>query len=132
MTGTYKSANRTVCAAIRHVGELVEGEDPKNIELTWHKIFRQFTYMGSRGASTNVISGIDIALWDIQGKVVGLPIYELFGGVVRDSVSHLLPSQRRLLPAANRAARTGHCRNGADLAQNRPPAPAPPRREWGI
>jgi galactonate dehydratase len=34
--------------------------------------------MGSRGASTNVISGIDIALWDIQGK--------LFGGVVRDSV----------------------------------------------
>ena len=42
--------------------------------------------MGSRGASTNVISGIDIALWDIQGKVVGLPIYELFGGVVRDSV----------------------------------------------
>ena len=42
--------------------------------------------MGSRGASTNIISAIDIALWDIRGKVLGLPISELFGGPVREGI----------------------------------------------
>ena len=42
--------------------------------------------MGSRGATTHVVSGIDIALWDIRGKVLNLPIYELLGGKVRDEI----------------------------------------------
>ena len=42
--------------------------------------------MGSRGLTTNMISAIDIALWDIRGKVLGLPISELFGGPVREGV----------------------------------------------
>ena len=47
----------------------VVGDDPARIEDTWHKIFRAFTYMGSRGAATQVTSAIDIALWDIKGKI---------------------------------------------------------------
>ena len=86
VTGTMPVANRTVCAGIRHVSDFLEGDDPRLIEKTWNKIFRAFTYMGSRGASTSIISGIDIALWDIRGKVLGLPISELFGGPVRDGI----------------------------------------------
>ena len=86
ITGTHPVANRSVCAALRHVSDLIEGNDPRLIEMIWNKIFRSFTYMGSRGATTNIISAIDIALWDIRGKVLGLPISELFGGPVRDGV----------------------------------------------
>ena len=86
ITATRPVANRSVCAALRHVSDLIEGDDPRLIEMIWNKIFRAFTYMGSRGATTNIISAIDIALWDIRGKVLGLPISELFGGPVRDGV----------------------------------------------
>ena len=86
ITTTTTTANRAVAAIIRQVNDLLVGEDPSRIERLWHKIFRSFTYMGSRGATTHVISGIDIALWDIRGKVLGLPIYELLGGAVRDDI----------------------------------------------
>ena len=86
ITGTSYISNRTICAALKHVSELVAGDDPRLIEMIWNKIFRSFTYMGSRGATTNIISGIDIALWDIRGKVLDLPISELFGGPIRDGI----------------------------------------------
>jgi galactonate dehydratase len=86
VTSTYSVANRAVCAVLQQLGDLIAGEDPQYIEKIWHKIFRAFTYMGSRGASANAISGIDIALWDIHGKVLGRPIHELLGGAVRESV----------------------------------------------
>ena len=87
ITTTTKLANRAVAGMIRQVNDLLVGEDPSQIERIWHKIFRAFTYMGSRGATCHVISGIDIALWDIRGKVLGQPIYNLLGGAVRESIS---------------------------------------------
>ena len=72
------------------------GEDPARIEHLWHKIFRSFTYMGSRGAAVECVSAIDIALWDIRGKVLGKPIYELLGGPVRDEIAlYTHPDQRK-------------------------------------
>ncbi len=75
-----------ICAGLKHVSDLITGDDPRLIEMIWNKIFRAYTYMGSRGLTTNMISAIDIALWDIRGKVLGLPISELFGGPVREGV----------------------------------------------
>ena len=86
VTTTHPVANRAVCAILRELGPMIEGDDPIQIEKIWNKIFRRFTYMGSRGASTNAISGIDIALWDIRGKALNHPIYNLLGGAVRDSI----------------------------------------------
>jgi galactonate dehydratase len=86
ITTTTKIANRAVAGMIRQLNDLIVGDDPRQIELIWHKIFRSFTYMGSRGATTHVISGIDIALWDIKGKLLGQPIHELLGGKVRDDI----------------------------------------------
>ncbi|MGF1617479.1 MAG: mandelate racemase/muconate lactonizing enzyme family protein [Acidimicrobiia bacterium] len=66
--------------------EALIGEDPSNIERLWHKMFRRYTYLGSRGFPTTVISGIDIALWDLKGKALGEPVYALLGGKMRDNV----------------------------------------------
>jgi len=79
-------ANRAVVAMLREVREVLIGLDPSRIEAIWHKLFRLFTYMGTRGATTAMISGIDIALWDIRGQALGLPIYELLGGPVRETI----------------------------------------------
>jgi galactonate dehydratase len=87
ITTTTKIANRALCAILRRIDAIVVGEDPANIERLWHKIFRSFTYMGSRGAAVECVSAIDIALWDIRGKLLGKPIYELLGGAVRDEIS---------------------------------------------
>jgi galactonate dehydratase len=87
ITTTTKIANRALCAILRQLSGQIAGEDPSQIELLWHKLFRSFTYMGSRGAACECVSAIDIALWDIRGKVLGQPIYELLGGPVRDEIS---------------------------------------------
>lgn len=86
ITTTTPIANRTVAHMIHHLNDLLVGEDPSKIERIWNKTFRTFTYMGSRGATCNAVSGIDIALWDIRGKVLGQPIYNLLGGAVRDDI----------------------------------------------
>ena len=87
ITSTTKIANRALCSILKQVGAQIAGEDPSRIERLWHKLFRSFTYMGSRGAACECVSAIDIALWDIRGKVLGLPVYELLGGSVRDEIS---------------------------------------------
>ena len=61
------------------------GEDPMLIEGLWQKMFARTRQFGRRGIVPNAISGIDIALWDIAGKVAKLPLYRLLGGC-RDRV----------------------------------------------
>ncbi len=95
ITTTTLVANRVVAGIITQLNDSLVDEDPTEIERLWHRIFRSFTYMGSRGASTHAISGIDIALWDIRGKMLDQPIYNLLGGKVRDDVSlYTHPNQR--------------------------------------
>jgi galactonate dehydratase len=72
--------------AIRRIKEFVVGEDPAEINRIWHMLFRKATYLGPRGLPTAVISGIDIALWDIRGKTLGCPIYQLLGGKLRETI----------------------------------------------
>ena len=65
---------------------LIVGLGPANIEEIWQRIFRRNLRLGGRGIVSAVISAIDIALWDIKGKALGVPIYQLLGGPVRDHV----------------------------------------------
>lgn len=60
--------------------ELVLGEDPFETEKIWYKMYRQNTYGGRRGVGLHAMSGIDIALWDVKGKALGMPIWKLLGG----------------------------------------------------
>mgnify|MGYP001481759221 CR=1 FL=1 len=71
---------------IQAVREALIGEDPTDIERIWHKLFRRYTYMGSRGFPSAIVSGIDIALWDLKGKALNVPIYNLLGGSFRETI----------------------------------------------
>jgi len=59
---------------------LLIGEDPLLTEYLWHKMYRANLYSGRRGVAVHAMSGIDIALWDIKGKALGLPVWKLLGG----------------------------------------------------
>ena len=61
--------------------ETLLGENPEHIDRIWHKLYRRFTGGGGAGGFvTTMLSGVDIALWDIKGKSCGKPIYEILGG----------------------------------------------------
>src|SRR5438309_7882879 len=64
---------------------LLVGEDPLMIEYLWQKMFARTRQYGRRGLVMQAISGVDIALWDIAGKVAKLPVYRLLGAC-RDRV----------------------------------------------
>src|SRR5690606_18052785 len=74
-----------VMGALEHFKPLLIGQDPSRIEHIWQLLFRGGFFPAERVLSA-AISAIDIALWDIKGKALGVPIYELLGGRVRDSV----------------------------------------------
>ncbi|MBS1800613.1 MAG: mandelate racemase/muconate lactonizing enzyme family protein [Acidobacteria bacterium] len=80
------------------------GEDPFEVERLWHKMYMASVYYGRRGAAMQVISGIDIALWDIIGKRVGLPIYKLLGGGYRDRIRAYASTLFRPTPQGMREA----------------------------
>jgi L-alanine-DL-glutamate epimerase-like enolase superfamily enzyme len=62
------------------LGQIVLGEDPFETEKIWHKMYRANIYSGRRGIGLHAMSGIDIALWDIKGQALGLPVWKLLGG----------------------------------------------------
>ena len=62
------------------------GQDPFDIELLWEQMFRASQFYGRRGLVIEVMSGIDIALWDIVGKASGLPVYKLIGGKTKENI----------------------------------------------
>ena len=71
--------------AIQHLGDLCIGADPLATERLWQRMFRRSFFPADRVYSC-AISAIDIALWDIKGKALGLPVYRLLGGPVREKV----------------------------------------------
>ena len=66
--------------------ELLVGEDPFEVEKLWRKMYKGSFYYGRRGAAIHAISGIDIALWDIMGKVLNKPVWKLLGGSLEKSI----------------------------------------------
>ncbi len=75
--------SHTICRGLKHA---VLGEDPFEYEMLWHRMYQSSIYYGRRGAAIQAMSGIDLALWDIMGKSVGMPVYKLLGGGFRHKV----------------------------------------------
>jgi L-alanine-DL-glutamate epimerase-like enolase superfamily enzyme len=74
-----------IMGAVEHFKPLLIGQDPFRIEHIWQMLFRGGFFPAQR-ILTSAMSAIDIALWDIKGKALNVPIYELLGGLVRDKV----------------------------------------------
>lgn len=73
----------TVQAAVEELKPYLLGQDARRIEDLWQVLYRGGFYRGGP-ILMSAISGIDQALWDLRGKSLGVPVYELLGGAVRD------------------------------------------------
>src|SRR5580692_9454353 len=83
---TLEWHTRSIVGAVEDIAALLIGEDPRRIEYLWQMMFRQHFWHSSGIVRATAMSGIDIALWDIAGKALGVPCHRLWGGPVRDYI----------------------------------------------
>jgi L-alanine-DL-glutamate epimerase-like enolase superfamily enzyme len=79
------SRELAVAGAVEHLKQFLVGRNPMQIERLWQEMFRG-GFFPAGNITAAAIAAIDIALWDIKGKALGVPIYELFGGLARDKI----------------------------------------------
>jgi galactonate dehydratase len=79
--------------AVREFGEVILGRNPLHIEAIWQQRYRGSLYRGGP-VLTSALSGIEQALWDIKGKALGVPVYDLLGGPVRQRIRMYTQSRR--------------------------------------
>src|SRR2546423_12334136 len=70
---------------VRQCAAMIVGEDPANIDRLWQIMFRGYFYPAGR-EKLDALGAIDLALWDIKGKALGVPVYDLLGGLSRGHV----------------------------------------------
>ncbi|PIB95237.1 mandelate racemase/muconate lactonizing enzyme family protein [Caulobacter sp. X] len=85
------SREQAVAAMVGHFREFLIGKDARNIGALWQEMYRGQYFEGGR-TITAAISAIDIALWDIAGKALGVPIHRLLGGAQRDRIPCFITS----------------------------------------
>lgn len=108
---------RVVETAIKDLSPLMVGEDPFHIERLWNKMFSGLMGHGMTGiVGGGALSGIEMALWDIKGKALGVPVWNLLGGKMRDKVriyahAHSTEQARNLVDRGYTALKTGGITN---------------------
>jgi L-rhamnonate dehydratase len=70
----------------KHLARFLEGRSPTEYEKIWDQMYFSTQYYGRKGLVVNAISGVDLALWDLLGKLRGEPVYQMLGGAVRDEL----------------------------------------------
>ena len=70
----------------RHLARFLIGRSPSETEKIWDQMYFSTQFYGRKGLVVNAISGVDLALWDLQGKLRQEPVYHLLGGAVRDEL----------------------------------------------
>ena len=78
----------------KHLSRFVEGQDPRDIELMWEQMWRATTNYGRKGLPLQAISAVDLALWDLLGKLRGEPVYALLGGKTKERLPVYCTSSR--------------------------------------
>ena len=82
---TLEYKEKALVGAVEHIKEYLVGKDPRDIELHWHTIYRDAYWRGG-AVLMSALSAVETALWDILGKSLNVPVYQLLGGKVRDKV----------------------------------------------
>jgi L-alanine-DL-glutamate epimerase-like enolase superfamily enzyme len=80
----------------RALSAVLVGADPADPAALWQQMFESTDYLGRRGLTMHAIGGLDLALWDLRGKIEGKPVHELLGGARRDR----LPAYGTIYPMA--------------------------------
>jgi L-rhamnonate dehydratase len=78
----------------KHFARFVEGSDPADIERIWEQMYFASQYYGRKGLVVNAISGVDLALWDLLGRLRGEPVHHMLGGAVRDELEFYATGSR--------------------------------------
>jgi L-alanine-DL-glutamate epimerase-like enolase superfamily enzyme len=91
--------SHTITSGLAH---LLVGEDPFETEKLWYKMYEQNVYSGRRGIAVHAMSGIDMALWDIKGKALDMPVWKLLGGGFHKQIRCYASSLFGSTPAATR------------------------------
>ena len=84
---------RGVLGILDHFGELMVGEDPAKIEHWWGELVHG-TFWSTGQVIMSAVAGIDLALWDIKGKRLGVPVYDLWAGPTRTGALTVTSQQR--------------------------------------
>ncbi|MDP5220192.1 mandelate racemase/muconate lactonizing enzyme family protein [Ruegeria sp. 2205SS24-7] len=82
--GNIAVANKGIVEQV--IQPMVLGMDPLDRDVIWHKVYNLMRDHGQKGMPLQSLSGVDIALWDIAGKIAGLPLHKLIGGTHRDRI----------------------------------------------
>ncbi len=82
--GTVAFANKAIVEKV--IAPMIIGMDPLDREVIWHKVYNLLRDHGQKGMPIQALSGVDIALWDIAGKALDLPVYKLLGGPFREHI----------------------------------------------
>ena len=69
-----------------HLADMLEGESPFAHERLWDRMFNSTIAYGRKGVIIHAISGVDLAIWDLHGRITGMPVYALLGGPIRESI----------------------------------------------
>jgi L-rhamnonate dehydratase len=70
----------------KHFARFLEGRDPADYETIWEQMYLASQFYGRKGLVVNAISGVDLALWDLLGRLRGEPVVHMLGGAVRDEL----------------------------------------------
>jgi D-galactarolactone cycloisomerase len=82
--GNIALANKAIVEKV--IQPMVLGMDPMDRDVIWHKVYNLMRDHGQKGMPLQSLSGVDIALWDIAGKIADLPLHKLIGGAHRDKI----------------------------------------------
>ena len=82
---TLEYKEKALWGAVEHIKEAIVGKDPRNIEDIWHGVYRDAYWRGG-AVLMSALSAVEMALWDILGKSLNVPVYQLLGGKCRDKV----------------------------------------------